>query len=40
MSNIKIWHNPKCSKSRNTLALLEDQAIGRPIENIIELLKG
>jgi arsenate reductase len=27
MSNIKIYHNPKCSKSRATLALLEEQGI-------------
>ncbi len=26
---ITIWHNPKCSKSRQTLALLEARAPGR-----------
>ena len=24
MTQITIWHNPRCSKSRQTLALLED----------------
>lgn len=24
MSDLKIWHNPRCSKSRQTLALLEE----------------
>jgi len=27
MSNITIYHNPKCSKSRQTLALLNEQKI-------------
>lgn len=25
MSGITIWHNPRCSKSRQTLALVEDK---------------
>ncbi|MBT2129984.1 arsenate reductase (glutaredoxin) [Aliiroseovarius lamellibrachiae] len=25
MSDITIWHNPRCSKSRQTLALIEDK---------------
>lgn len=24
---VEIWHNPRCSKSRQTLALIEDQGI-------------
>ncbi|MFW6023524.1 MAG: arsenate reductase (glutaredoxin) [Myxococcota bacterium] len=27
MSGVTIWHNPKCSKSRQTLALLEERGV-------------
>ena len=27
MSEFTIYHNPRCSKSRNTLALLQDNGI-------------
>lgn len=27
MSNVTIWHNPRCSKSRQTLALLEENGV-------------
>ena len=35
--NIKIYHNPRCSKSRQTLQLLEDKGV-QP--EIIEYLKA
>lgn len=36
MSNVTIWHNPRCSKSRQTLALLRDRGIE---PTIVEYLK-
>ena len=36
MPNVTIYHNPRCSKSRQTLALLEEKGI-RP--TVIEYLK-
>lgn len=27
MSDLKIWHNPRCSKSRQTLALLQERGL-------------
>ena len=35
--SITIYHNPKCSKSRQTLKLLEEQVIGI---DVIEYLKN
>lgn len=37
MSNITIYHNPRCSKSRQTLQLLKDNGIDPTIN---EYLKG
>lgn len=34
--SIKIYHNPRCSKSRETLALLEDKGIS---PTVVEYLK-
>jgi arsenate reductase len=36
MAKVKIYHNPRCTKSRQTLALLQDQGID---PDIIEYLK-
>lgn len=36
MSTVKIYHNPRCSKSRQTLALLQEKGIE---PQIIEYLK-
>ena len=27
MVNVIIWHNPRCSKSRNSMALLEEKGV-------------
>jgi len=36
MSNIKIYHNPRCSKSRNTLALLEEQGVDAEVVKYLD----
>ena len=37
MTDLSIYHNPRCSKSRQTLALLEEQNVGI---HIVEYLKS
>lgn len=34
--SIEIWHNPRCSKSRQTLALLEEQGHSPSIRKYLE----
>ncbi|HBA44292.1 MAG TPA: arsenate reductase (glutaredoxin), partial [Alphaproteobacteria bacterium] len=34
--SVKIYHNPRCSKSRQTLALLEEKGVSA---EVIEYLK-
>ena len=36
MSQPKIWHNPRCSKSRKTLAILEDEGFTPAIVKYLE----
>ena len=36
MSDIKIWHNPRCSKSRNALALLEENGVEAEVVKYLE----
>ncbi|GKY87447.1 arsenate reductase (glutaredoxin) [Sinisalibacter aestuarii] len=36
MSDVTIWHNPRCSKSRQTLALVEEQGVTPVIRKYLE----
>jgi arsenate reductase len=36
MSEVTIYHNPRCSKSRQTLALLEERGIEPAIVNYLD----
>jgi len=36
MSKIKIWHNPRCSKSRNGLNLLEEKGVEVEVVKYLE----
>ncbi len=37
MSKIQIWHNPRCSKSRNALALLEEKGVDAEVVKYLEI---
>ena len=49
MNNVQVWHNPRCSKSRNTIALLEEKGVDAEVikyldtppskEEIVDVLK-
>ena len=49
MANVTIWHNPRCSKSRNAVTLLEEKGVDAQIvkyldtppskEELVEMLK-
>jgi arsenate reductase len=49
MANVTIWHNPRCSKSRNAVTLLEEQGVEAEVvkyldtppskEEIVDVLK-
>ena len=36
MQEIQIWHNPKCSKSRATMELLENKNIDASVVKYLE----
>ncbi|MBA1421061.1 MAG: arsenate reductase (glutaredoxin) [Epsilonproteobacteria bacterium] len=36
MANVTIWHNPRCSKSRNAVALLEEQGVEAEVVKYLE----
>lgn len=36
MQNIQIWHNPRCSKSRNAMTLLEEIGINADVVKYLE----
>ncbi|TXD37744.1 arsenate reductase (glutaredoxin) [Lujinxingia vulgaris] len=35
-STLTIWHNPRCSKSRQTLALLEERAVALTVRRYLD----
>lgn len=36
MSNITIWHNPRCTKSRQTLKLLEERGLNPVVRRYLD----
>ena len=37
MSQIKIWHNPRCSKSRQALSLMDESSVEKEIIKYLEV---
>ncbi|PHR58444.1 MAG: arsenate reductase (glutaredoxin) [Arcobacter sp.] len=40
MSTYQIWHNPRCSKSRQALALLEEKGVEVEVIKYMDTLKS
>ena len=40
MSSYEIWHNPRCSKSRQALALLEEKGVEVEVIKYMDTLKS
>ena len=36
MNNVTLWHNPRCSKSRNAAALLEEKGIDAEVVKYLD----
>ena len=36
MSDVIIWHNPRCSKSRQTLALIEERGVTPQVRRYLD----
>ena len=36
MANVTIWHNPRCSKSRNAVSLLEEKGVEAEIVKYLD----
>ena len=36
MANVTIWHNPRCSKSRNAVTLLEEKGVEAEIVKYLD----
>jgi len=36
VSDVTIWHNPRCSKSRQTLALVEDRGVAPIVRKYLD----
>ena len=36
MANISIWHNPRCSKSRNAVTLLEEKGVDAEVVKYLD----